>query len=227
MSAKLEFSFNASKIGEFSLEKEVMTIGRKNDNDIRIDNLAVSGHHAKLLTIFGDSFLEDLNSTNGTFVNGKAIQKHALKNGDVISIGKHELRYVNFNNKAPAKSNDSNEFEKTVFVSGNTQPKPMTATIDMTSMDSDQSAKLQLLNGKSAGKELFLEKDTVRLGKPGLQVVSINKRPDGHFIVVLEQSNDCGPLRVNGSEIGSRSVKLQNHDIIEINRLKIEYYMGN
>ena len=228
MSAKLEFSFNANKIGEFSLEKEVMTIGRKNDNDIRIDNLAVSGHHAKLLTIFGDSFLEDLGSTNGTYVNGKAIQKHALKNGDVITIGKHELRYVNFNNKAPAKSNEGADFEKTVFVGGgNSQPQATTVSVDMTAMDPSQSAKLQLLNGKSAGKELFLEKDTVRLGKPGIQVVSINKRPDGHFIVVLEQGDDCGPLRVNGSEIGSRSVKLQNHDIIEINKLKIEYYMGN
>ncbi len=75
MPGKLEFSFNSSKLGEFVLDKEVMTIGRKEDNDIRIENLAVSGHHAKLLTIFEDSFLEDLNSTNGTFVNGKPDRK--------------------------------------------------------------------------------------------------------------------------------------------------------
>ncbi|MBT6993303.1 MAG: FHA domain-containing protein, partial [Gammaproteobacteria bacterium] len=95
MPGKLEFSFNSSKLGEFPLDQEVMTIGRKEDNDIRIENLAVSGHHAKLLTIFDDSFLEDLDSTNGTFVNGKAIEKHPLKHGDVITIGKHELRYFN------------------------------------------------------------------------------------------------------------------------------------
>jgi len=100
MPGKLELNFNASKIDEFSLEKEVLTIGRKEDNDVQIQNLAVSGHHAKLLTIFNDSFIEDLNSTNGTFVNGKSINKHALQNGDVISIGKHEMRFVNFNNQA-------------------------------------------------------------------------------------------------------------------------------
>lgn len=224
MPGKLEFSFNASKIGEFSLDKEVMTIGRKEDNDIRIENLAVSGHHAKLLTIFDDSFLEDLNSTNGTFVNGKNIDKHALKNGDIVTIGKHELRYINFN----AKPETEADFEKTVFIGANSLKEPSKSTSTPRNGISGRlkSAKLQLLNGKSAGKELFLEKESVRLGKPGLQVVLINRRPDGHFIVSLEQAQECDPLKVNGAEIGSRSIKLQNHDVIEINQLKIEYYMG-
>lgn len=227
MTSKLEFSFNSNKIGEFALDKEVMTIGRKDDNDIRIDNLAVSGHHAKLLTIFGDSFLEDLNSTNGTFVNGRSIDKHALKNGDVITIGKHELRYINYNNKPAATSGA--DFEKTVFVGAkNPKSTPADSAPKPSSLHERlQSAKLQLLNGKSSGKELYLEKESVKLGKPGLQVVLINRRPDGHFIVSLEQSEESRPLRVNGVEIGSRSVKLQNHDIIEINQLKIEYYLGS
>ncbi len=235
MSGKLEFSFNANKIGEYTLDKEVMTIGRKDDNDIRIDNLAVSGHHAKLLTIFGDSFLEDLNSTNGTFVNGHSIDKHALKNGDVITIGKHELRYINYNNRPSAAP--AGDIEKTVFIGANTAkastPKngatpPDSASTAKSSLEQRlKTAKLQLLNGKSSGKELFLEKESVKLGRPGLQVVLINRRPDGHFIVALEQAEDCKPLRVNGVEIGSRSVKLQNHDIIEINQLKIEYYLGS
>ncbi len=227
MTGKLEFSFNANKIGEYALDKEVMTIGRKDDNDIRIDNLAVSGHHAKLLTIFGDSFLEDLNSTNGTFVNGRSIDKHALRNGDVITIGKHELRYINYNNKPSAST--AGDFEKTVFI-GAKSPKdpPAASSGPRPSLEERlRSAKLQLLNGKSSGRELFLEKESVKLGKPGLQVVLINRRPDGHFIVTLEQTEESHPLRVNGVEIGSRSVKLQNHDIIEINQLKIEYYLGS
>ena len=85
MSAKLVLSLNASVLGEYGLEKERITIGRKPDNDIQVDNLAVSGQHAAIITILNDSFLEDLDSTNGTFVNGKLIKKHALKNGDVIS----------------------------------------------------------------------------------------------------------------------------------------------
>ena len=87
MPAKLVLSLNASVLGEYTLDKERITIGRKPENDIQIDNLAVSGQHAAIITILNDSFLEDLDSTNGTFVNGKLIKKHALKNGDVVSIG--------------------------------------------------------------------------------------------------------------------------------------------
>lgn len=228
MSGKLEFSFNSSKLAEFLLDKEVMTIGRKEDNDVRIENLAVSGHHARILTIFEDSFLEDLSSTNGTYVNGKAIDKHPLKHGDVITIGKHELRYVN-DNKQFADNGD-----KTVLIrrpdaaqkSAN-DSRSVAYTPDLEKQAALNSAKLQILNGKSAGKELPLMKATVKLGKSGSEVVQINKRPDGHFIVSLIQADDINNPRVNGEIIGARSIKLQNHDVIEINRLKIEYYLSN
>jgi pSer/pThr/pTyr-binding forkhead associated (FHA) protein len=87
--AKLVLSMNWAVQGEFQLEKERISIGRKPDNDIQIDNLAVSGKHALIITILDDSFLEDLGSTNGTYVNGKLVKKHALRNGDVIGLGKH------------------------------------------------------------------------------------------------------------------------------------------
>lgn len=231
MPGKLEFSFNANKLGEFILDKEVMTIGRKEDNDIRIENLAVSGHHAKLLTIFDDSFLEDLNSTNGTFVNGKSIEKHPLKNGDVIVIGKHELRYINESLSA------GDDDDKTVLIRRKPEQEASyepPATVDYTpdavaggDAAKLDTAKLQILNGKSAGKELPLLKQSVKLGKSGAELVQINKRPDGHFIVCLGQENESLPPKLNGEEIGSRSRKLHNHDVIEINRLKIEYYLAS
>ena len=228
MPGKLEFSFNSNKIGEFVLDKEVMTIGRKEDNDVRIENLAVSGHHAKLLNIFEDSFLEDLNSTNGTFVNGKAITKHPLKNGDVISIGKHELRYVN---ASGASMDDS---EKTVMIRRKPDQAPYSGSVSneiefepQQKKESLDNAKLQILNGTGAGKELPLQKTSVKLGKAGAGIVQINKRPDGHFIVCLDQPDGRGSPSVNGEEIGSRSIRLQNHDVIEINRLKIEYYLSS
>ena len=227
MPGKLEFSFNSSKLGEFILDQEVMTIGRREDNDIRIENLAVSGHHAKLLTIFDDSFLEDLESTNGTFVNGKPIEKHPLKHGDIITIGKHELRYLN---EASSLGMDD---DKTVLIRRQPETSGYTTSINKPSPDLDiplemeqsSDAKLQILNGKGAGKELPLRKPTVKLGKAGAEVVQINKRPDGHFIVCLNPSLG-NPPRVNGEDIGSRAVKLNNHDVIEINRLKIEYYLA-
>ena len=234
MTGKLEFSFNSNKIGEFALDKEIMTIGRKEDNDIRIENLAVSGHHAKLLTIFDDSFLEDLDSTNGTFVNGQPIKKHPLRSGDVITIGKHELRYINAN--SAAMDDDS---EKTVLIRPKAAPQTPTYPNSVTpsheveyepvkaESNSIDSAKLQILNGSGAGKELPLKKASVKLGKAGSEVIQINKRPDGHFIVCLNHTSGKAAPKVNGEDIGAGARKLENHDVIEINRLKIEYFLAS
>jgi len=109
--AKLVLSLNGVVQGEYELNQERITIGRKPENEIPIDNLAVSGKHALIITILDDSFLEDLGSTNGTYVNGKLIKKHALKDGDVIAIGKHELKYLN-----ELATNDDDEFEKTMII---------------------------------------------------------------------------------------------------------------
>jgi pSer/pThr/pTyr-binding forkhead associated (FHA) protein len=232
MPGKLELSFNSSILGEYSLDKEVLTIGRKEDNDICIDNLAVSGHHAKLLTVFNDSFLEDLNSTNGTLVQGVAIKKHPLKNGDVFVIGKHELRYVN----ESASSED--DADKTVLIRPKTDQSAYpnlaadNASVDYepqkihTPGDDLEHARLQILNGSGSGKELPLTKASVKLGKSGAGIIQINKRPDGHFIVCLDQPPGTLPSRVNGEDIGARAIKLENHDVIEINRLKIEYFLA-
>lgn len=231
MPGKLEFSFNSNKLSEFALDKEVMIIGRKTDSDIRIENLAVSGHHAKLLTIFDDSFLEDLNSTNGTYVNGQSISKHPLKNGDLIAIGKHELRYINDN-----ESVDSDE--KTVLIRpqgdrqqlNTSEPKPQDEILEPNIPLKEAilaSARLQILNGKTAGKELLLQKPLVKLGSAGTELAQIGLRPDGHFIFSSGRPEETHPLRVNGEEIGTRAVKLQNHDIIEIKQLKIEYILIN
>ncbi len=229
MPGKLEFSFNSQKIGEFILDKEVMTIGRKDDNDICIENLAVSGHHAKLLTIFDDSFLEDLESTNGTYVNGQPVKKHPLKNGDVITIGKHELRYLNDNLSA------ADDGEKTVLIRPKVQQPTYPSSVAPNEIEYEpglakqklEEAKLQILNGTGAGKELPLMKSSIKLGKSGAEVVQINRRPDGHFIVCLDTPAGAAPPKVNGEEIGDGARKLENHDVIEINRLKIEYYLAS
>ena len=92
--ARLILSLDNQVLAEYNMTKERYTIGRLPDNDVRIDNPAVSGHHSLIINILNDSFLEDLNSTNGTYVNGKLIKKHALQHGDVITIGHHQLRHT-------------------------------------------------------------------------------------------------------------------------------------
>src|SRR3954463_50871 len=112
--AKLILSMDGLVLKEIPLTKERTTIGRKPHNDIQIDNLAVSGEHAVIVTILNDSFLEDLGSTNGTVVNGNPIKKHFLQNNDVIELGKYKLKFVG--EAAPAVGGEKADFEKTMVL---------------------------------------------------------------------------------------------------------------
>jgi pSer/pThr/pTyr-binding forkhead associated (FHA) protein len=232
--AKLVLSLNGAIQGEFELDQERFTIGRKPENDIQIDNLAVSGKHSMIITILDDSFLEDLGSTNGTYVNGKLVKKHALKDGDVIAIGKHELKYLNEN-----ASDDEDEFEKTMII------KPGSASAAVAAAQAAENAgaapepapsggasapaaaggmplgRLTVLNGPIAGKELELTKALITLGKPGTQVAVISRRPQGYFLTHIE-SNSGFPV-VNGAEIGAKAYQLKDGDLLELAGIKMEF----
>jgi len=242
---KLVLSLNGAVQGEFQLNKERMTVGRKPDNDIQIDNLAVSGKHALVITILDDSFLEDLGSTNGTYVNGKLIKKHALRDGDVIGIGKHELKYVNEHATA-----DDEEFEKTMIIrpgsasaavaaakaaeSAQTPPPaapppapaaaPAAAAAAAPAASGMPLGKLHVLNGPIAGKELELTKALITLGKPGVQVAVISRRPHGYFLTHIEGDgkNANFPV-VNGAPIGPQAYAMKSGDIIELAGIKMEF----
>ena len=111
--ARLILSLGGQVLAEFNMTKERYTIGRLPDNDVRIDNPAVSGHHSLIINILNDSFLEDLSSTNGTYVNGKLIKKHALQHGDVVTIGHHQLRYVE---TVAEEEEQDDEFARTMII---------------------------------------------------------------------------------------------------------------
>ncbi|MCZ6526628.1 MAG: FHA domain-containing protein [Gammaproteobacteria bacterium] len=242
--AKLVLSMNGVVQGEYQLDGERLTIGRKPENDIPIDNLAVSGKHALIITILDDSFLEDLGSTNGTYVNGKLIKKHALKDGDVIAIGKHELKYVNEN-----ASTDDDEFEKTMIIKPGSasaavaaakaaeqagagaispQPTPQTVAAQATPPVGMPLGRLTVLNGPIAGKELELTKALITLGKPGTQVAVISRRPQGYFLTHIESDGDGKryPL-VNGDPIGAKAYQLKDSDLIELAGIKMEFSSGS
>ena len=236
--AKLVLSLNGAIQGEFELDQERFTIGRKPENEIQIDNLAVSGKHSMIITILDDSFLEDLGSTNGTYVNGKLVKKHALKDGDVIAIGKHELKYINEN----ASDDDDDEFEKTMII----KPGSASAAVAAAKAAEDAGAaaaaptpsapqgtaapaasggmplgRLTVLNGPIAGKELELTKALITLGKPGTQVAVISRRPQGYFLTHIESSG--GFPVVNGDEIGAKAYQLKDGDTIELASMKMEF----
>lgn len=207
--SKLVLRFNGDFIREFKLDKETLTIGRKPANDIHIDNLAVSGNHAKIFTILNESFIEDLDSTNGTFVSGNKISKHALQNGENIVIGKHELKYVN-------EGTDSEEidFEQTMVIA------PDTDTFN----NGPGPAKLQLMSGANSGKELQLTKILTTLGRPGVQVAAITRRPKGYFLIVVDAGKDNKMPLVNGEEINKQHL-LSDGDVIQVAGIDMSFFL--
>src|SRR4249920_580388 len=137
--AKLILSLDGMVIREYPLTKERTTLGRKPHNDIVIDNLAISGEHAMIMTILNDSFLEDLGSTNGTLVNGQPVKKHFLQSSDTVEIGKYKLKYMN---EAPASLSQA-EFEKTMVL----RAPPATAAKADTRGPTDTQTNLQSVSG--------------------------------------------------------------------------------
>lgn len=241
--AKLILSMDGLVLKEIPLTKERTTIGRKAHTDIQIDNLAVSGEHAVIVTILNDSFLEDLGSTNGTLVNGQPIKKHFLQPNDVIELGKYKLKYINEAPKVAAAA----DFEKTMVLRPGSMPKPAPAAAHApaaTKADDDKTVKpaggapaaapvaaapaaparqgaIQLLSGANVGKELILTKALTTLGKPGVQVAVITRRPQGFFITHVEGSSF--PV-VNGKALDAQAHPLNDHDVIEIAGTKMEFF---
>ena len=268
--AKLILSLEGSVIREISLDKERITIGRRPQNDIQIENLAVSGEHACIVTILNDSFLEDLGSTNGTLVNGNAIKKHILQNNDVVEIGKYKMKYVV--EAAVAGQSSQDDFERTMVMKSipgkpaasrpaaaptspsTGAPRPAAAAVapptgaprpaaaaavapptgaprpaapaataqKPAAAEAQPLAALQLLTGPNAGKEIELVKNLTTLGKPGVQVAVITRRPQGYFITHVEGA--VFPV-LNGKTIDSQARQLNDHDVIELAGVKMEFFL--
>lgn len=228
--ARLVLSLDGQSLAEYNMSKERYTIGRLPDNDIRIDNAAVSGHHALLINILNDSFLEDLNSTNGTYVNGKIVKKHALQHGDSITIGHHTLRFVESESDEP-----EDEFEKTMVISPRDAARmqmppaasaPPAAAATQYPNATMPRAKLQVLSGQFAGRELELVKTLTTLGRPGVQVAAITRRADGFYIVHVESARpDDYPL-LNGAPAGPQARRLHDNDVVTLAGVKMGFFEG-
>ena len=228
--AKLILSMDGLVLKEIPLNKERLSIGRKPHNDIQIDNLAISGEHAVVVNILNDSFLEDLNSTNGTLVNGQPIKKHFLRNNDVIELGKYKLKYMADLQSSAATS----DFERTVATRSSVLRPPGDLPLAPTDLMTRSNigvvppspgipaAAIQLLNGPNVGKELDLTKTLTTLGKPGLQVAVIARRPHGYFITHVEGRQF--PI-VKGAMLDAQARPLKDHDVIEIAGIKMEFFL--
>ena len=308
---RLILSLDGQTLGEYNMTKERYTIGRLPDNDIRVDNAAVSGHHSLIINILNDSFLEDLNSTNGTYVNGKLVKKHALRHGDVITAGHHQLVYED--DEVAATPQD--EFERTMVIDPSEQGEQMEEEIAKAAQAIEEAAmrdalpgvppppppaapmaappaaalvappaaslvappaaavaappaaslaarpaaalapaqrktdsrfapvstqgipgqadrpmlpqaKLQVLSGTFAGRELELIKALTTLGSPSVQVAAITRRAEGFYIVHVESGKQNKYPRVNGQDIGPQARRLIDNDVIELAGVKMGFFIS-
>ena len=278
--ARLILSLDNQVLAEYNMTKERYTVGRLPDNDVRIDNPAVSGHHSLIINILNDSFLEDLNSTNGTYVNGKLIKKHALQHGDVITIGHHQLRFSD----VQTNETEQDEFEKTMVIPAgrhnadqlakaekladeaaaavkldpeeagasvkldpeeaavldpptptptpppSPRPEPISHTATATGLTAESMpsalplAKLQVLSGAFAGRELELTKALTTLGRPGVQVAAITRRAEGYYIVHVESGTEGDYPLVNGKPTGAQARKLVDNDVVQLAGVKMGFF---
>ena len=212
------------------LTKERMTVGRHKHNDIVLNHAAVSGEHAIVTTILDDSFLEDLQSTNGTFVNGHRIGKHFLQNKDVIKMAKYHLEFVTDGIRplaaaaatvpampVPPQRPRPPQPEQAVQ---HAQAAPATQFAAMAPAADLPLGHIEVLNGTNAGKTLSLTKAVTSLGRPGVQVVVIARAADGYSAAHVE--GDKSPL-LNGDPMPRQPQRLKTGDILDLSGILMAF----
>jgi len=216
---KMIVSIDEVVIKEVQLTKDRTTLGRRPYNDIVIDNLAVSGEHAVLLMTGGEVFLEDLNSTNGTYINGKAVKKQQLQNGDGIEVGKYKIKFVG--------DGAAENFDKTMVVRARPAVVPQSAPQSGYPAASGDSigmgafhAAIKVLSGAASGREVPLTKVVTTIGKPGVAVAAITRRQHGYVVHHVE---GAGNPTLNGSPIGSDPIALKNGDLVELAGTQMQF----
>ena len=224
----LVISIDGAVIKEVQLTKERTTLGRRPYNDIVIENLAVSGEHAVIILADGKVSIEDLRSTNGTYVNGRAIQKQPLLNGDLLDIGRYKIRFLDTviaepNTPAAAikkvlahiSDEVDSDYAKLATPSGFGEISSFASTIQGSlSALPERHAMIRMLSGSLQGKEVPLFKVVTTLGKPGVAIASITQKPHGFVLTQLEGESES--LKLNVQIVGPLSVPLLNGDTVEL-----------
>ena len=214
---KVIVSIDGVVIKEVQLTKDRTTLGRRPYNDVVIDNLAVSGEHAVLQMMGGEVYLEDLNSTNGSYINGKAIKKQLLQSEDVIEIGKYRIKF---------QSDTSFGYEKTMVLKPGAKP-PLPAAVPLPvaplhggDLDVPVAAAVKVLSGAATGRQVDLVKVVTTIGKPGVAIAAITRRPNGFVIAHVEGTSKP---TVNGVPVDIEPSPLHNGDVIELAGTQMQF----
>ncbi|MBI5581359.1 MAG: FHA domain-containing protein [Deltaproteobacteria bacterium] len=231
----ITLKFKDNVIGSHPIEKGTsLTIGRRMDNDIVIDNLAVSGHHARIDSV-GEAFvLVDLQSKNGTFVNEQLVSSHWLKHGDHISIGKHLLAFSSGDGTGAADT-PASEIDKTMVMdTSNYRSMVQKSTPVVPKPLRRQSEPIGCLTYLSGGQgQLDLTQKLIKIGKDptseivvkgffiGSTAATISRRPDGYY---LSHAGGMTKPRINGQTV-KKSARLQNLDLVQIGPVELKFFL--
>ena len=207
--AKLIVTLDDTLIKVVPLSKDRMTLGRRPYNDIVVDNLAVSGEHAALQAIGSEFFIEDLSSTNGTYINNKKIKRQILQAGDTIEIGKYSIKYVQ------DVEEDKTNAQLAAAKNGSDSTLPSEEKLNLFEQTkfAEIYVAIKILSGASTGKEMPLVKVVTTIGKPGEAVIAITKRRNSYVVSHVEGASR--PL-LNGATFGIEAVPLKNGDLFEL-----------
>ena len=209
--AKVIVTSNGLIQQEVALNKSRLTIGRRTTNDLVLDQSTISGQHAAIDISSVGVFVLDLGSTNGTLVNGQPITKHLLQHDDVIEIGKYKLIY----------QSDTVQFdEKTAkqVLAAEIPPEMAKTTTEPAAM----IAKIKVLNGSNAGRELLLNKPVTTLGSQGVLVVSITREQQHYFITHIEGHSFA---KINEQAIDGGLKLLTDGNVIDLSGIKMKFYL--
>ncbi|HID36560.1 MAG TPA: FHA domain-containing protein [Ghiorsea sp.] len=232
MSCKLVLKFKDTVISEYDLNQEETTIGRKEENEIHVDNLAVSSRHARILKIGNKVILEDLGSTNGTQVNDRDVTKHVLNHGDIITVGKHTLTFICANAPAAQQSEES-DMDKTMIISS-ADREEMMGKAGAPPASEMMLGGVQYLSGPLMGKSMELKASLTSMGKGsncrikvkgllvGKQAAVFTRRPTGYHLTHLE---GMSKTKVNGESISDHPRVLKDGDIIELSDIKMQFFI--
>lgn len=215
---KLLLMHDGAVIREYPLEKERMSVGRRPSNDIQLDDPTVSGTHAVFLVLH-HVYVEDQNSTNGVLLNGKRVGKRQLEHGDIVRIGRHELKFVD---------DKAQDFERTVVISAGASPTPAKeATPAAKEAPKPTPAPtpmvVRVVSGPKNGTIIELKKPYTTLGTPGGEMAVIAKRGARFFLMPMQGTATSKPPRLNGQQLHAESQVLSMGDIIEVAGSRLQF----
>jgi len=202
--ARLIITHQGTVIKEYDLSKEKVTVGRKPSNDIILDDPTVSGVHAAFLHM-QHTYIEDLKSTNGVKLNGKAVNKRQLNHGDLVLIGQHEFKFID---------DAVQDFESTVVIA-----PPVQANREK---KKQLKASVVIVNGAKQGEAIALNKPYTKLGSAS-QVAVIARRGESYYLMPMTGGAQGESPKLNNKQVGAESMLLSDGDIIEVAATQLKF----